>query len=151
MCPYRNIMYWLGDYRRVSASTKEDKFNQSHDKLRNVIERKFGVLKARFPVLSKMTSYSFETQRDIVIACMSIHKFLCRNALDDWLFKQYENEEIEMNEIQKAETEENAPHLFGRQEQLHMNNLRDEIASLLLIFIVSFMFLGLQSLDFIVL
>ncbi|KAI3869620.1 hypothetical protein MKX03_011817 [Papaver bracteatum] len=123
MCPYRNIRYWLGDYRRVSAETKEEKFNQAHARLRNVIKRTFGVLKARFIVLSKMPSYSFETQRDIVIACMSIHNFLRRNTLDDWLFKQYENEE--------AKTEEIAPCLFGRQEQLHMNNLRDEIASLL--------------------
>ncbi|KAI3860368.1 hypothetical protein MKX03_007124 [Papaver bracteatum] len=111
MCLYRNIRYWICDYRRVPPTAKEEKFNQAHSRLRNVIERAFGVLKVRFPVLSKMPSYSFETQRDIVIACMSIHNFL----------------RLEVEE----ETEENAPHLFGRQEQIYMNNLRDEIASLL--------------------
>ncbi|KAI3885973.1 hypothetical protein MKX03_019245 [Papaver bracteatum] len=113
---------------------KEKKFNQAHARLRNVIERAFGVLKVRFPVLSKMPSYSFEPQRDIVIACMSIHNFLRRNTLDYWLFKEYENETFDMNETQvevEAETEENTPRLFGRQEQIYMNNLRDEIASLL--------------------
>lgn len=100
MCPYRNIRYWIGDYRRVPPTTKEDKFNQAHARLRNVIERAFGVLKVRFPVFSKMPSYSFETQRDIVIACMSIHNFLRRNALDDWLIKEYENETFDMNETQ---------------------------------------------------
>ncbi|KAI3858200.1 hypothetical protein MKX03_037783 [Papaver bracteatum] len=120
MYPYRNIRYWLGDYRRVSVATKEDKFNQAHARLRNVFENIRGI--------------ESKTQRDIIIACMSIHNFLRRNALDDWLFKQYENEAFEMNEIQvdeESETEENAPHLFGRQEQLHMRNLRYEIASLL--------------------
>ncbi|KAI3868888.1 hypothetical protein MKX03_036417 [Papaver bracteatum] len=118
MCPYRNIRYWLGDYRRVSAATKEDKFNQAHTRLRNVIERAFGVLKARFSVLSKMPSYSFETQRDIVIACMSIHNFLRRNALDDWFFKQYENEAFEMNEIQVVEEAET--------EEMHLISLDDK-------------------------
>ncbi|KAI3955697.1 hypothetical protein MKW98_006057 [Papaver atlanticum] len=134
MCPYRNIRYWIGDYRRVPPTEKEEKFNQAHARLRNVIERAFGVLKVRFPVLSKLPSYSFETQRDIVIACMSIHNFLRRNALDDWLFKEYENETFDMNEAQvevEAETEENAPRLFGRQEHIYITNLRDEIASLL--------------------
>ncbi|KAI3903222.1 hypothetical protein MKW98_031876 [Papaver atlanticum] len=126
MCPYRNIRYWIGDYRRVPPTAKEEKFNQAHARLRNVIERAFWVLKVRFPVLSKMPSYSFETQRDIVIACMSIHNFL----------RQYENETFDMNETRvevevEAETDENAPRLFGRQEQIYMNNLRDEIASLL--------------------
>ncbi|XP_026446901.1 uncharacterized protein LOC113347429 [Papaver somniferum] len=78
--PYRNIRYWIGDYRRVPPTAKEEKFNQAHARLRNVIETTFGVLKV----------------------------------------------EVEV----EAETEENAPRLFGRQEQIYMNNLRDEIASL---------------------
>ncbi|MCL7025344.1 hypothetical protein MKW94_022432 [Papaver nudicaule] len=134
MCPYRNIRYLLGDYRRVPPTAKEEKFNIAHARLRNVIERAFGVLKTRFPILNKMPSYSFETQRDIVIACMSIHNFLRHNALDDWLFKEYESDVFEMNKVQvdeEVEREERAPHLFGREEHVYMNNLRDEIARLL--------------------
>ncbi|KAJ9538787.1 hypothetical protein OSB04_031520 [Centaurea solstitialis] len=48
MAPYRNVRYWLGDFRRRRPSNKYEKFNHSHAKLRNVIERAYGVLKARF-------------------------------------------------------------------------------------------------------
>ncbi|KAI3983852.1 hypothetical protein MKX01_011560 [Papaver californicum] len=108
MCSYRNIRYWLGDYRRVPPTIKEKK-QDSQSEVR-------------------------------CIGCMSIHNFLRYNALDDWLFKQYENEAFEMNETQvneedeaemEMEMEENAPHLFGRQEQIYMNDLRDKIATLL--------------------
>ncbi|XP_026384983.1 uncharacterized protein LOC113280586 [Papaver somniferum] len=114
MCLYRNIRYWIGDY----PTEKEEKFNQDHARLRNVIERAFRVLKRyRYYLLS-------------------MHNFLRHNALDDRLFKEYENETFDMNETQvevevEAETEENAPRLFGRQEQICMTNSRDEIASLL--------------------
>ncbi|MCL7043466.1 hypothetical protein MKW94_006453 [Papaver nudicaule] len=81
-----------------------------------------------------MPSNTFETQRDIIIACISIHNFLRRNALDDILFKQYENDTMEMNEEQVNEEdgrEENSPRLLGREEQVYMNNLRDKIPNLL--------------------
>lgn len=49
MCPYRNTRYWLADFRRAgNARSKEEIFNRSHARLRNVIEIAFGVLKARF-------------------------------------------------------------------------------------------------------
>ncbi|KAI3740552.1 hypothetical protein L2E82_31020 [Cichorium intybus] len=38
MTPYRNTRYWLSDYRRRRASTKEERFNHAHAQLRNVIE-----------------------------------------------------------------------------------------------------------------
>ncbi|GJT65261.1 hypothetical protein Tco_1016741, partial [Tanacetum coccineum] len=51
MAPYRNARYWLGDFFRKRAMTSKEKFNHAHAKHRNVIERAFGVLKARFPIL----------------------------------------------------------------------------------------------------
>ncbi|GAV92359.1 DDE_4 domain-containing protein, partial [Cephalotus follicularis] len=42
LAPYRNVRYWLGDFRRRRAMTKEEKFNHAHAKLRNVIERAYG-------------------------------------------------------------------------------------------------------------
>ncbi|KAJ0488731.1 putative harbinger transposase-derived nuclease domain-containing protein [Helianthus annuus] len=53
MAPYRNVRYWLGDFRRNRALTDKEKLNHAHAKLRNVIERSYGVLKARFPILKK--------------------------------------------------------------------------------------------------
>ncbi|KAL4581757.1 hypothetical protein LXL04_006285 [Taraxacum kok-saghyz] len=68
MAPYRNVRYWLGDFRQRRALTNKEKFNHAHAKLRNVIECAFGVLKARFPILKKMAPFPLVTQRNIVVA-----------------------------------------------------------------------------------
>ena len=41
-----------------------------------VIERCFGVLKARFPILNEMHSFSLSRQRLIVTACCALHNFI---------------------------------------------------------------------------
>lgn len=56
---------------------------------RNAVERAFGILKARFPILTKMSSYSFERQVKIVKSCFMIHNFIKLNQgyedeFDDW-------------------------------------------------------------------
>ncbi|KAF9618779.1 hypothetical protein IFM89_002647 [Coptis chinensis] len=97
MCPCRNARYWLVDFKRGGRpKNKEEKFNQAHSSLRNVIEKTFGVLKARFKILKKMVPYSFRTQVQIVVACMVIHNFLRCVAIDDddGLFKQYKKENV---------------------------------------------------------
>ena len=44
MAQYRNARYWLNDFHSGGrANTKEEVFNQCHSRLRNVIERAFGV------------------------------------------------------------------------------------------------------------
>ncbi|XP_021979715.1 uncharacterized protein LOC110875825 [Helianthus annuus] len=73
MTPYRNTRYWLADFRRQRALTNEEKFNHAHAQLRNVIERAYGVLKARFPILKQMAPFSFTIQRDIVRKVMASH------------------------------------------------------------------------------
>ncbi|XP_022023624.2 uncharacterized protein LOC110923877 [Helianthus annuus] len=89
MTPYRNTRYWLADFRRQRALTKEEKFNHAHAQLRNVIERAYGVLKARFPILKQMAPFSFPIQRDIVIACFAIHNFIRKWNIHDQLFVEY--------------------------------------------------------------
>ncbi|GAV82961.1 DDE_4 domain-containing protein [Cephalotus follicularis] len=59
MTAYRKVRYWLGDFRHRRAMSKKEKFNHAHAKLRNVIERTYEVLKARFLILSKMAPYPF--------------------------------------------------------------------------------------------
>ncbi|KAL6522025.1 hypothetical protein OROMI_031902 [Orobanche minor] len=88
LTPYRNPRYWLADFRRQRALSKEEKFNHAHARLRNVIERAYDVLKARFPILKQMAPYTFSTQRDIVIACIAIHNFIRKRKLEDELFDQ---------------------------------------------------------------
>ncbi|XP_075099149.1 uncharacterized protein LOC142176015 [Nicotiana tabacum] len=90
LAPYLNIRYWLGDYHRRRAINKEEKFNHAHAQLRNVIERAYGILKARFPILDKMAPYPIDVQRDVVIACFAVHNFIRKEHLNDDLFNQYD-------------------------------------------------------------
>ncbi|GAV76392.1 LOW QUALITY PROTEIN: DDE_4 domain-containing protein, partial [Cephalotus follicularis] len=90
MVPYHNVRYWLGDFRRRRAMTKEEKFNHAHAKLRNVIERAYGVLNTRFPIFDKMAPYPFNVQRNVVIACFAVNNFIRKEKINDKLFAQYE-------------------------------------------------------------
>ncbi|KAK2639595.1 hypothetical protein Ddye_027390 [Dipteronia dyeriana] len=62
--------------------------------MRDVIERAFGVLNARFSILKRMASYSVYTQKNIVIKCITLHNFLWQISIDDEIFSQYEDEEL---------------------------------------------------------
>ena len=93
MTPYRNVCYWLSDFHSDSKVVgKEEIFNSCHARLRNVIERAFGVVKVCFPILKRMTPYSFITQTKIVMTCFSIHNFLRQISMTDKLFSEYDNE-----------------------------------------------------------
>ncbi|XP_022036656.2 uncharacterized protein LOC110939140 [Helianthus annuus] len=104
MTPYRGTRYWLADFRRQRALTKEERFNHAHAQLRNVIERAYGVLKARFPILKQMAPFSFPIQRDIVIACFAVHNFIRKCNIYDQLFMDYD-ENTMFHEMQSGEND----------------------------------------------
>ncbi|WOG92722.1 hypothetical protein DCAR_0311997 [Daucus carota subsp. sativus] len=136
LAPYRNTRYWLADFRGQRALTKEEKFNHAHAKLRNVIERAYGVLKARFPILKQMAPYVFSTQRDIVIACFAVHNFIRMQKLEDQLFEQCDRSAD--SDGSDGEENENIPEASqhesqqGTQGAQFMTNLREQIALKLL-------------------
>ncbi|XP_023759415.1 uncharacterized protein LOC111907843 [Lactuca sativa] len=94
VAPYHNVRYWLGDFRRRCALTNKEKFNHAHTKLRNVIERVFGVLKARFPILKRMAPFSLVTQRNISLAYFALHTFIRRDGLRDEFFARYDEPNV---------------------------------------------------------
>lgn len=51
-------------------------FNLRHSSLRNAIERIFGVLKRRFPILSGKPAYPFPVQVNLVVALFVISNFI---------------------------------------------------------------------------
>ena len=94
MTPYRNVRYWLSDFHSGGKTVgREEIFNLCHARLRNVIERAFGVVKTRFPILKKMSPYSFAAQTKIVMTCFSIHNFLRQVSVADRLFSEYDTKE----------------------------------------------------------
>ncbi|KAL6321303.1 hypothetical protein AAG906_016337 [Vitis piasezkii] len=92
MAPYRNVRYWLSDFRSGGKAVgKEEIFNQCHARLRNVIERAFGVVKA-FSNLEENGTLFVKYSNKIVMTCFSIHNFLRQISILDRLFSEYDNE-----------------------------------------------------------
>ena len=96
LTPYKGERYHLNLYRgRNRGPTKEEEwFNYRHSSLRNVIERCFGVLKARFPILRDMPhGFSVKTQKYIPTACCAIHNFIRMHDRNDEVFNTFRDEE----------------------------------------------------------
>nr|POF20368.1 hypothetical protein CFP56_39651 [Quercus suber] len=64
-----------------------------------VIERLFGVLKARFPILNSIPNFKRSRQRYVITACCCLHNFIRINNWSDALFKTWDNVEYEGNSI----------------------------------------------------
>ena len=81
LTPYRGVRYHLQEFEINGSGPVNSKelFNLRHSSLRNVVERIFGIVKARFPVLKKMSPYEFEFQCDIVQCCFLLHNFVHLN------------------------------------------------------------------------
>ncbi|XP_052627804.1 uncharacterized protein LOC128134288 [Lactuca sativa] len=131
MAPYRNTRYWLADFRRNRALTKEERLNHAHAQLRNFIERAYGVLKARFPILKRMAPYPFPVQRDIVIACVAVHNFIKKYDIENDLFTSFEQNNMVTPNVGGGGSEgQNIQGIeWGSEAVEYMTTLRDQIAN----------------------
>ena len=65
----------------LGPANAKELFNLRHSSLRNVVERIYGVVKRRFPVLVKMSPYDYPFQIEIVECCFLLHNFVRLNQL----------------------------------------------------------------------
>ena len=95
--PYRWVRYHLKEYSRKGPQNAKKLFNHRHSSLRNVIERTFGVLKKRFPIIASWTEphYDVDTMTKIVLACCIVHNFLRGIENDESLLEEVDNELLE--------------------------------------------------------
>ncbi|ETV69301.1 hypothetical protein H257_14928 [Aphanomyces astaci] len=70
LTPYRGTRYHLKEYGigRLNPQRKEELFNLRQAQLCNCIQRIFGIVKMRFPVLSHGVRYDYSFQVDLVLA-----------------------------------------------------------------------------------
>ncbi|OMO59018.1 Harbinger transposase-derived nuclease [Corchorus capsularis] len=134
LSPYRGERYHLRDYRGRGRQPTgpEEIFNHRHSFLRNCIERCFGVLKARFPILKVMPPYSSRMQRYIVIACCTVHNFIRTHRIRDLMFEEFGRDDliIDEDETLRAKTSQNHVEVNVTASQLQqMARVRDEIAT----------------------
>ncbi|KAK9274897.1 hypothetical protein L1049_022151 [Liquidambar formosana] len=126
LAPYKGERYHLPDFRRDSQERgPRELFNQAHSSLRSVIERSFGVLKARWKILSKIHPYEHDTQVDIVVASMALHNFIRWEVIVDEEFRIY-NENQDYVPLRASNI-----NLFGNdvEDDNEMGVVRDSIAS----------------------
>nr|XP_009765829.1 PREDICTED: uncharacterized protein LOC104217312 [Nicotiana sylvestris] len=99
--PYRGERYHLKEYSRNLPRNPRELFNLRHTSLRNAIERAFGVLKKRFPIISSSTepSYGVETQKLIIFACCILHNYLRGADPNDELLAQVDAELVNDNDV----------------------------------------------------
>ncbi|XP_076929228.1 uncharacterized protein LOC143593497 [Bidens hawaiensis] len=134
MALYCNVRYWLGDFRRRRALTNKEKFNHTHAKLQNVIERAFDVLKARFPILKRMAPFPLETQRNLTIARFVLHNFIRKEGLSDELFEQYDQPNVSFrNTHVHVDVDEDEVEAHGTaSDREYITQLLDKIAEQLM-------------------
>ena len=66
-----------------------------------MIERSFGVLKARFPILKRMPNgFKFGVQTGIVVAGMTLHNFIKQEQIADNLFEEYGSYDTHIEEVE---------------------------------------------------
>ncbi|XP_023743163.1 uncharacterized protein LOC111891341 [Lactuca sativa] len=138
--PYKcsNIRYHIPDFRRGQTTTLrkpkgfKEKFNYYHLSLRNIIERTFGVWKARWVLLRDMhVNFGFETQVKIALASMAIHNYIRMSGSCDATF-QIAQEKSYISRNHEGPNDDIEPHdkVPSRQRRnydMYMSAVRDMI------------------------
>ncbi|KAF3774740.1 putative nuclease [Nymphaea thermarum] len=106
-----------------SPRTEEELFNHRHSSLRNTVERTFGMLKSRFPILKMQVQYPFEKQAQIVLATCVLHNFIIEHNPNA---QQFEDEDAPSNDNSVV----SEPEFASQTHQRGSNNaLRAAISS----------------------
>lgn len=84
LAPYRGQRYHLNDWRDgYQPTTPKELFNMRHSSARNIIERCFGILKARWGILKDNSYYHAELKNKIIMACCLLHNHIRREMPND--------------------------------------------------------------------
>ena len=99
MTPYLGLKYHLKEHSKRGPQNAQELFNHRHSSLQNVIERTFGVLKKRFPIIGSGIEphYSLDTMTKIILACCILHNFLRGVDNDQTILDEVDRELIEQD------------------------------------------------------
>ncbi|WZZ53754.1 uncharacterized protein LOC106376482 [Brassica napus] len=138
---YQNLPGFIAPYRGgVSTNNSEEEpkgvFNERHKLLHRAVDRAFGALKERFPILLSAPPYPLQTQVKLVIAACALHNYVRLDKPDDFVFRLFEEVTLlaETTEdggmaLEEDESQGHEHGLFGPEEVEDSLRLRDEIAS----------------------
>lgn len=120
LTPYRGVRYHLREWAagHQAPQNARELYNLRHSKLRNHIERLFGLTKKRFAILTHMPSYSIDTQIDLVMCCFMLHNYIRK-------YREFNDDESDSDEEDDEDPEDDAAELPNDGA---MATLRDAIA-----------------------
>jgi hypothetical protein len=127
LTPYRGVRYHVKEYSNNPPTNQFELFNLRHASLRNTIERAFGVLKKRFPIVASLNEPYFwiQTHKQIFVACCILHNYLMNVDPDQSIIREVDME-LENEPIQQ---EDNATGPINDDENAQRGEwLRDAIA-----------------------
>ena len=109
IAPYRGVRYHLKEYSSRPPENSRELFNLRRASLRNAIERTFGVLKKRFPIIGSTTkpNCSPNTQSSIFLACCILHNYLMGVEPDESLIEEVDRDIS--NELEESDEVNNTP------------------------------------------
>ena len=126
--PYKGTKYHLQEYRDApEPQGKKETFNYAHSSFRNVIERSFGVLKMKWRMLEKISSYAPHKQSQIIVACCALHNFIRTSGIGDRDFARCDHDENYVLPEASANQLETTP-VSSSEESALMNAFRESIA-----------------------
>jgi DDE superfamily endonuclease len=107
LTPFRNVKYHLREQlgsKKLPENAKE-LWNMRHASLRNEIERIFGVVKKRFPILNTGRQFPLQTQFRLVNALCALHNFIRRWRTGNDMYDELQEEEEKRREQEDQEEE----------------------------------------------
>lgn len=136
IAPYRGVTYHIPEFnarrQRNRYRNAKELFNHRHAKVRNCVERAFGVLKKCFQCLARPSFYSERIQANTVIACAIIHNFLLRRSGRDEFYNRTlhpTTEEEDFHTPGDTEVTQDGTTQVGSADVRRGGVIRDQIAS----------------------
>lgn len=131
LAPYRNSRYHLSTFRdNHRPQDPKELFNHQHASVRNVVERVFGLLKGRFPILKVAPHYPIDTQVKIVIACCILHNHIIGFDHDESFIDLSKDGALSAQNALEAEPFHYGAYGPSTQEEINTwASFRDDLAS----------------------
>ena len=129
LTPFKKVRYHLKEWDTVGQKpkNKEELYNLRHASARNVVERTFGVFKARFAILSGKgrDGFSIFTQAKLIYALTALHNFMNVHGADPF------EEAIELERTGELVVDSTAPRSPEEIDDRVMADRRMEIAEMM--------------------
>ena len=95
---YSGVRYHVSFFIGNPPQNRRELFNMYHCSARNYIERLWGVLKKRFPILNDLPTFPLDKQIQIIYACATLHNFIKQTPQN-----RDEQEDEYLAEVKQAE------------------------------------------------